>query len=82
MDTGRLPVVSGAFDLLRSLRSITGLFIVGLFGVLDLRLRSSGVGLFGVELCLRLDSSGLGGLAGIPGTCCTGRFTTSFFKLL
>lgn len=83
MDTGRLPVVgSSGVDFFRSLGCITGLLIVGLFGaVLNFRF-PSGIteGLFGVEL-LRLDSSGFGGLAGIPDTGCTGRLTTSFFKL-
>lgn len=84
MDTGRLPVEdSGGVDFFRSLGCITGLLIVGLFGaILNFRF-PSGIteGLFGVELILRLDSSGCGGLAGTPDTGCTGRLTTSFFKL-
>lgn len=83
MDTGRLPVEgSGGVDFFRSLGCITGLLIVGLFGaILNFRF-PSGIteGLFGVEL-LCLDSSGCGGLAGTPDTGCTGRLTTSFFKL-
>lgn len=66
MDTGLLPVVSGGTDFLRSLYNMTGLFTVGLFGAV---------------LCLRFVSSCLEGLTGMPGTGCTGRFTTSFFKL-
>ena len=50
---------------------MVGLLGVGLFGV----------GLLGAALSLRLFSSGLGGFAGMAGTGCTGRFTTSFFKL-